>query len=870
MISRVAPNYTRQVLRAGFLACGTHVLRERFGRRPSLLQVVEGHPRAHDRLRHASKIGQMLQDIRQALRALAKRPSSAVLTVLVFTVAIGANTTVFGVFNGFFLRPMPFPDDGLVMMYESLPKIGVDDVGTSLRAYLALRAQASGLEDAAIFAQADRSLPGEPAPERISVTLASPSLFNVLGVMPVLGRSFTEDEVVPGNERVVLLSHRLWTTRFGARADIVGEDLRLDDELFRIVGVMPEGFAFPDTRAAAWVPLAYTFAESGEPEEVDDSGVAGGVGRLQSGATLESLNGELDALARGIAERSPALAGFAESAGYTIRAEPLRDYFIGDLRQRLLVLQILVLAVLLIACANVANLQLARLAARRKELAVRAALGAGTGRLARLVVLESVLLALAGAGVGLAFARGGVELVRVLGLERADDGFELKLDATVLAATFGAALVAALLSALLPLCVLRREDLARGVQEAGRGSTAGMATRRWRSGLVVVQLAAGVALLAGAGLLTRSFYELLREGPGFEPTGVWSAAVQFPNAPRYADDAARARFFEDALAELRSLPGVANVGFTTMLPFVSSDYGATINVDGHQLLDGSMAKVAQLHSIDHGYFAVLGIPVIRGRNFAASETDRVVIVDERFARAYWPDGNALGERLRNRAEPGNDDWHTIIGIVPPVKHNSFTGDEYEQTVYWHFAQRLPPEHTGMFVLRTALPVDGLTPAAAAAIAHVDPLVTLTDVQPMDARVSDALGPQRAPMVLTLVFAAIAVTLAVIGVYGVLAWGVAQRVGEIGLRMALGARASDVLRMIMKQGARMLVAGLVLGTAGALALGRVLAAQIPEVDAADPLVLAGAALTLTVAALAASWLPARRAARLDPIDALRRD
>jgi len=305
-----------------------------------------------------------------------------------------------------------------------------------------------------------------------------------------------------------------------------------------------------------------------------------------------------------------------------------------------------------------------------------------------------------------------------------------------------------------------------------------------------------------------------------------------------------------------------------MLPFVSSDWGATVNVDGHERLDGGVAKAAQLHSIDHGYFTTMGIPVIRGRNFAASETDRVAIVDERFACAYWPDGNALGERLRVGG-PANA-WYTIVGVVPAVKHDSFTGDEYQQTVYWHLSQRPPPEHLGMFVLRTLLPVEGLTPAAAAAIARVDPLVTLANVQPMETRVLDALGPQRAPMVLTLVFAAIAIALAVIGVYSVLAWAVAQRVGEIGLRMALGARANDVLRMIMKQGARMIVAGLVLGTAGAIALGRVLASQIPEVVAADPLVLGVAVCTLTAAALVASWLPARRAARVDPLQALRQD
>jgi predicted permease len=810
----------------------------------------------------------MLQDLRQALRSLAKRPSSGVLTVVVFALAIGANTTVFSAFNGFFLRPMSFPDDRVVMIYESLPQIGADDAGTSLRTYLDLRAQVAGLEDLAIFTRTDRTLSAAPTPQSITVTLASPALLSMLRVAPQLGRSFTEDEVVPGNERVIVLSHRLWTTRFGARADIIGQDLQLDEGLFRIIGVMPEGFAFPDRNVDAWLPYAYTFAESGEVKLLDQDGYSEGVGRMRAGATLDGLNAELDSLAPGIAERSPDLAGFAERAGYTIRAEPLRDYVLGDLRERLVVLQGLVLAVLLIACANVANLQLARLSARRKELAVRAALGAGTRQLARLLLLESLLLGLAGACAGLGLAYGGIELVRVLGLEQADEGFVLELDARVIGMTLGAALLAALLSALLPLLALRRDDLARAVQESGRANTGGVATQRWRSGLVVVQLALGVAMLAGAGLLTKTFYDLVKEGPGFEPAGVWSARVAFPTAARYDDDTARARFFAQALAELRSLPGVAVAGFTTMLPFVSSDYGATVDVDGRWPIDRNGPRVAQLHSIDDGYFPTLGIRVVRGRKFAREETERVVIVDERLARAYWPDGNALGERLRAPGPPA--DWYTIVGVVPHVKHNSFTGDEYPYTVYWHYTQRLPPEHTGMLVLRTTLPVESLTLAAEAAIARVDPTVMLDDVVPMQARVSHALGPQRAPMVLTLVFAAIAVALAVIGVYGVLAWAVARRVGEIGVRMALGARAADVLRMVMAQGARMIVVGLALGAAMALALGRVLASQIPEVGAVDPLVLAGAALALAIPALCASWLPARRAARVDPLQALRQD
>lgn len=807
----------------------------------------------------------ILQDIRQTLRSFAKRPSSAILTVVVFALAIGANTTVFSVLDGFLLRPLPYPDAGrLVMVYDSLPKLGVEDGGTSIPGYLDLRTGAPALESAAIFSEASRTLQLEDAPEQVTVTRASPSLLTVLAVAPTLGRGFTEDEAVPGNDHVILLSHRLWNTRFGARADVIGEDVRVDGEQFRVIGVMPERFGFPNRNVDAWVPFAYT------PEQASGNqrfqGFALSVGRLRPDATLAGLNAELAAIAQRTVSGSPELAQFAEATGYTVRGRPLRDYVVGDLRQRLLLLQGLVLVVLLVAGANIANLQLSRLAARQKELAVRAALGAGTGRLASLIGMESILLALAGACAGLVFAYGGVELVRALGLERASDGFEFKVDAYALIITLVAAIATALLSASSSLFVLRRENLARIVQTSGRANADGVSTQRWRAGLVIAQLTVGLALLTVAGLLTKTFYELQREGPGFDTAGVWSAAIVLPET-RYGNDAAREQLLRLALTELRSLPGVTSAGFTTALPFSDSNEGATLIVDGYEPVTGSVPPAAQLRSIDSGYFAALGIPVVNGRNFAASEPERVAIVDESFARAYWRDTDAIGQRLRN-GDDAPDAWYRVIGVVPHVKQESFVQDEFEHTVYWLYTQR--PAAAGMFVLRSELPTESLTRAARAAIARLDPTLALYDIAPMDVRVSHALGEQRASMVLTLVFAALAVVLAVIGVYGLLAWSVARRTGEIGVRMALGARAVDVLRMTMQQGARMIAVGLLLGSMVALALGRLLSSVIPEVGTVDLSVLAGAAVVLTLVAAVASWFPARRAARVDPMEALRRD
>jgi predicted permease len=807
----------------------------------------------------------ILQDLRQTLRSLAKQPSSAILTVVAFALAIGANTTVFSVFNGFLLRPLPYPnDERLVIVYDSLPRLGVENGGTSIPGYLDWREGSPALEDAAIFQEVSRTLQSEERPEQVTVARVSASLLAVLGVAPAAGRAFRDDEAVPGSERVILLGQRLWRTRFGAQADIIGQDVRLDDELFRVIGIMPERFGFPDRDVDAWIPLAYTSSQASDDQRFQGAYLS--IGRLRPDATLARLNAELDAIAQANVARLPQLGQFAEASGYTVRAQPLRDYVVGDLEQRLFILQGLVLVVLLIASVNIANLQLSRLTTRRKDLAVRAALGAGKRRLSSLIVIEALLLSLAGACAGLALAQGGIELVRILGLERASEGFDVHLDAYAVGIAMAAALITALLSASSSWFVLLRDDFVRLVQEGSRTNTGGVSARRWRAGLVVVQLTVGTALLASAGSLTKTFYDLQKQGPGFDARGVWSAAVTLPEA-RYADDTARERFFELALEKLRSLPGVTAAGFTTVLPFSGQNEGATLEVDEYEPATDRTPPTAQFRSVDKGYFVALGIPIIEGRGFADNESEHVAIVDESFARAYFANGNAVGGLVRY-GQDAPDTWYRIVGVVPHVQHESLVEDEFEQTVYWHYAQRSAT--SGAFVLRGNVPAESLTGAARSAIASLDPGLALYDVVPMSVRVLRALGVQRASMALTLAFAALAVVLALIGIYGLLAWAVAGRVGEIGIRMALGARASDILKMVMQQGGRMIAAGLVCGIAAALALGRVLSSLIPEIGGAEPTVLAGAVLALAAAALIASWFPARRAARIDPMTALRQD
>jgi putative ABC transport system permease protein len=454
--------------------------------------------------------------------------------------------------------------------------------------------------------------------------------------------------------------------------------------------------------------------------------------------------------------------------------------------------------------------------------------------------------------------------VRALGLDRSNDGFEFALDTTALAYTLGAAVLAGIVSGLPPVLALLREDLTGAIREGGRQGGAGRGAQRMRGALVVAQLAMSATLLVGAGLLTKSFYGLLAEGPGFSVNSVWTARFSL-GGPRYTDDASWPRFEEQAVAAVRALPGVSAAGVTSVLPFSGNNDASSIQIDGYDLPPGAVPPHAQHRSIDEGYLAALGLPLVTGRNFAPHESEPVVIVDETLAAKYWPGRSALGQRLR-RDGAASDSWYTIVGVVPTMKQESLAETEVKDTIYWHYEQR--PQRGGVLTVRTVVPPTQLATAVTAAVAQVDPDVAISDARMLDSRVEDSLGPQRAPMVLTLVFAAVAFVLAVIGIYGVLAWGVSQRVNEIGVRMALGARAADIGRMILRQGGMLIAIGLSVGVVGALALGRVLSTRLFGVDSFDPAVFAITLLGLGAAAFVASWLPARRAARVDPNVALR--
>lgn len=806
----------------------------------------------------------LVQDFKFAIRALAQRPVYAMITILVLALAIGANATVFSVFNGFFLRPLPYPNDSnMVLVYNTYPKMNLEVAHSSIPDYLDRKEQAPSLESLALFNNVQRTLGVGDRPEQVTLVRATPSLFEVYGVAPLHGRVFAEDEAVIGNDRFLVLNHEAWVKRFGGNPEILGTEIRLDGEPFTVLGVMPERLGNPAT--IGWVPFAFTPQQMSDEERGREYSVS--IGRLAPGATVEGLSAELDVIVQRNLDRLdsafPQARAFVESSGFTGKARDLREYMVGDMTRMLLTLQAVVAAVLLIACANVANLQLARTLARRKELSVRAVLGAGRGQLARLVLFESLLLAALGAVAGIAIAYGGLELVRVLGLDRANQGFEFALDARVLAVTAGAALLAALVSGLLPVIALWRENHAQTIHEAGRMG-AGMARSGMRNALVVLQVAVSVALLVGAGLLTKSFYHLQQEGGGFESEGVLTARVTLPQNA-YPDEESRREFYTEALDEFAALPGVTAAAYTTVLPFSGNNSQGNFVVDGYMPEDGEPSPHAQNRNINEQYFPALDIPVIQGRNFNAAEPDRVAIIDVNVARKYFPNGDAIGNRIRRN---GEEVWYAIVGIVPAVKHGSLTDEATKETIYWHYLQR--SYDFGFFVLKTAVPPEQLTGQMADTISRIDPGLPLYDIKPLAVRVEDSLGPQRTPMVLTMVFAGVAITLAVIGIYGVLTWAVTQRFGEIGVRMALGARSADIVGMVVKQGGRLTLIGLMVGLAGAFALARMMASQLYGVSAFDPQVFALVLLGLAAAAGVASWIPARRAAGITPMAALREE
>ena len=820
-------------------------------------------------------LNHLLQDLRYGLRMLLAKPGFTFAAVLTLALGIGANSAIFSVINGMLLRPLPYPDsERLVYVHNTYPKMNLENAGTSVPDFLDRRQNAAALEDLAMYHGQSFNLADQGPPQRLIGYVTTPSLFTTLRVDAKVGRVFGADAAEVGQDHVVVLSAALWRNQFNADPGIVGRDIHLNGDSYRVVGVMDEGFAFPDREAQLWVPFAFTPKQRSDDErghEFSDS-----VGRLKPGATVAELNAQMDAIVHANAERigaadptkGPAIAKFLGSSGFTGRAHNLHEFLVRELAPILLLLQAVVAFVLLIACANVANLMLSRISARQKELSVRTALGAGRGRLARQLLAESLMLAVAGGAAGLLVAQGCVQLIHLLGLDDAAHGFSVGLDGRVVVFTLALALLTGVLFGLFPVIALWRERAYEVLKEGGRGSGGSRSARATRRVLVIVQMALAVTLLAGAGLLIRSFVHLQEASPGFNMQSVLSVRVDLPEN-RYKDDAAVAQFYERALAAMRALPGVVTAGVVSSMPFTNNNSQASYFIENHELATGESAPHGFVQVVDEDFFKTMQMPLLQGRAFTtadSAEAGKVVVIDELLAKKYFGDAaKALGQRI-TQADKEKGPWYTVVGVVGTIKRNKLYELTNKETYYYYYKQQ--PERSSTLALKTGIAPETLISPLRASLLQIDPEQPIYDIQTMRERVRTSLDDRRTPMLLLMLFAAVALALSAIGIYGVLAFSVASRTGELGVRMSIGARRADILKLVMIDGARLAGIGLGIGLVGSLALSQLIKTQLFGIGIVDPLTLIAVVGLLAATALVACWLPARRAARVSPTEALR--
>ncbi|HVF34963.1 MAG TPA: ABC transporter permease [Candidatus Saccharimonadia bacterium] len=816
------------------------------------------------------------QDLRYGIRSLFAKPGFLIAAVATLALGIGANTAIFSVINGLLLKPLPY-DDGerLVQVYNNYPKMGLDYAGTSIPDYFDRKEQAPALADLAMYTGQSFNLAASGTPERLVGLRATPSLFSTLRASAALGRVFGEAEAVAGSDKVVVLSHTAWKNNFAGDAQIVGRDVRLNGETFRVLGVMPESFVFPNRDTQLFIPFAFTDAQKSDDERGNEYSES--IGRLAPGATIEQLHSQMDAIVARTADRAAAAGGedaadnaaWFRNGNFFGRAKSLRDQWVGNLRPVLWLLQAVVGFVLLIACANVANLMLTRVTSRQKELSVRTALGAGRRRIARQLLIEALLIAAMGALAGILLAYWSIDLLNLLGLNNSQLSAQVGIDGTVLGFTLALAALTGIVFGLFPAFAQLGGKPYEVLKEGGRGNTMGRGARMTRATLVVVQMALAVTLLVGAGLLIKSFNRVMEQDPGFRRDGLITTRFDLP-AAKYPDAPAQAQFYDRALAELRTIPGAGKVAYTSNLPFGGSTWTTSFNIEGRDEAAGESSPHGYGRTVDEQYFEALEVPVLQGRGFTAADAagaPDVMVVDEYLAKKYFAKDGAVGKRiLWNETADGKPRVWTIVGVVGTVKPFALADDVKKEAFYMSFRQYTVDN--GFFVVKTDLATGGLAQPIRDAILRVDPEQPVYDVRTLDERIKVSLEGRKAPMVLLAIFAGVALLLSAIGIYGVLAFSVEQRTSELGVRLAIGAQGSDITRLVLHQGGRIAGIGLALGIVGSLVLTRFMQSQLFGVQSSDPVTLVTVVLVLGAVALLACWLPARRAARTSPMEALR--
>ncbi len=823
--------------------------------RPARLEpVAPGTPRRF------GMFGDFGHDLRYGVRMLWKNKGFTAVAVIALALGIGANSAIFSVVNTVLLRPLPYREpERLVMVWEDNSKIGYPRDTPAAANYADWRDQSTVFEGMAATADLSLNLTGAGEPERFDGKRVSANFFSLLGVEPQLGRGFLPEEDVPGANKVVVLSHGLWQRRFGSDRGLVGKSITLNGEGYTVVGVMPSDFQFMSQDVGMWVPIAFTQQQAASRGNHYLKVVA----RLKPGVTVERAQAEMSTIAARLQQQYP-----EQNTDLGATVVSLHEEVVGDIRPALLVLLGAVGFVLLVACANVANLLLARAAVRQKESALRTALGASRLRLVRQFLTESVLLAALGGIVGLLLSVWGVTLLKSFIPENISQVKAIAVDSRVLGFTILVTLVTGLIFGLAPALQASKFNLNETLKEGGRDAAAARGGNLIRSILVVAEVAVSLVLLVGAGLLINSFMRLRSVDPGFRTDKLLTMSVVLPQQ-KYPDHARRTAFYTDMIHRVEALPGVRSAGVTNWVPLVLQGDSIGVTVEGQPAPVGKMPIIVTRVVSPH-YFGTMGIQLLEGRVFEEGrdrvDSPCVLVVGESVARKYWPGESALGKRISPGTPESEEDWCQVAGVVKDVRQFDLTSEVRPQMY-------LTYEQAGFFAPRHLVVSTEGDPLALAGtvrktVWEVDRDQPVSNVNTMEGVLAESIARQRFSTLLLGVFAGVALVLAAVGIYGVMSYSMAQRTREIGIRMALGAQKWDVLKLAVGQGLKLVAIGVGLGLVGAFALTRVMTSLLFNVSATDPATLVTISLVLVAVALLASYIPARRAAKVDPLIALR--
>ena len=799
------------------------------------------------------------QDVRFGIRMLAKRPAFTLIAAVALALGIGANSAIFTVVNAVLLRPLPYAEaERLVWIWGTNPANNIAEETASPPDYADWKKFSQSFEAMGAFARTSVILTGEGEPERALGGMVTDGFFSVLGAQTKLGRTFTAEEDIPNAERVVIISEGLWQRKFGSDPQVIGKAITINGNPTTIVGVLPAEFRNPRPDGAhseMWMPFRLDYAQANRRSDF-----LGVIARLRAGVSIDQAQAEMDQIAASLAEQYP-----ATNAAWGVKVIPLHERFVGNIRLNVLFLMVAVGLLLLIACANVANLLLARAATRRKEIAIRAALGARRARVIRQLLTESVMLSIVGGAAGLGLAIWGIDVLISFSPEDLPRLDAISLDARVVIFTLVVSIVTGILFGLAPAIQSSSTHLSECLKEGGRDS-AQSGGHILRNILAAGEIAIALILLIGAGLVARSFAILQKVDPGFSGDEVLTAQIQLPRT-RYKENPQMSAFYNQLLERVSALPGIEACALIDAAPMSGNSNVLGFVIEGRPPLPPDQFQDAEAYAASENYFRVLNIPLKRGRVFTSEDRPdgpQAVVINETFARRYFPDEDPLGHRI-NLDNPQTSPWATIVGVVGDVRHEAMGQEPYPQ-MYAASAQNPPRGAT--LVMKTEADPSSLISAIRSEIRNLDASLPLYNIRPMEQLTRESMARPRFNTFLIALFAALALLLASVGIYGVMSYSVTQRTHEIGVRMALGAASTDITKMIVAHGLKVSLAGVAVGLAASFGLTRLMKSLLYGVSATDPITFTGIAALLTLVAIVACYIPARRATHVDPMVALR--